>query len=96
MKGKGCLVLLEAMAAGLPAVAYDIPGVNELVKTEDTGQLVEVGQIDAFARALMELLADPTKAQNMGQNGRALVATHFNFQTLLDRLTARYSELASG
>ena len=51
------IVLLEAMAAGLPAVASAIPGYREVLPAE-AGRLVPPGDAQALTRALGELLAD--------------------------------------
>lgn len=60
------LVLLEAQAMGLPAVAFDCPtGPAEVISSE-TGVLVPDGDIDGLARALGELLDDPTRRQRLG------------------------------
>lgn len=46
------MVLTEAMAAGLPVVALDAPGVREVVKDRQNGRLLQQGGIDAFIAAL--------------------------------------------
>ncbi len=57
--------ILEAMAAEMPIVATDIPGVRELVG-EDGGLLFPVGDARALARCVETLLADPVAARSMG------------------------------
>jgi len=52
------LVLLEAMAAGLPVVAYGISGIDEVVADGDTGLAVPVGKPDALAGGLKRLADD--------------------------------------
>lgn len=53
------LAYLEAQAAGLPVVAYNTAGVPEVVKHGCTGILTPVGDDEAFARAIADLLKDP-------------------------------------
>src|SRR5207253_11303094 len=53
------LTPLESMAAGTPVVAFDAPGVDEVVG--DTGVLVQSGDADALAQGLLGLLADPDR-----------------------------------
>jgi phosphatidylinositol alpha-1,6-mannosyltransferase len=60
------LVYLEAAAAGLPSVASRIGGVPEAVLHEKSGILVEPGDIDALAAALIKMLEDDTFRKTMG------------------------------
>ena len=50
--------LLRALGAGVPAVAYDVGGVGEPVARYGAGRVVPPGDVDAFARAVGELLGD--------------------------------------
>lgn len=60
------LVLLEAQAMGLPAVAFDCPTGPAEVLSPDSGRLVPDGDTAALARALGELLDDPALRQRLG------------------------------
>jgi glycosyltransferase involved in cell wall biosynthesis len=51
--------LLRALGAGVPAVAYDVGGVAEPIRRFRAGRAVAVGDLEAFAAAVAELLADP-------------------------------------
>lgn len=85
------LVLLEAMAAGLPVVAYDIPGVREVVVPEETGILVPLGDAEALAAAMAGLLAAPERRRRMGARARARVAAEFSFEGVVRRLEGIYT-----
>jgi glycosyltransferase involved in cell wall biosynthesis len=50
--------LLRALGAGVPAVAYDVGGVAEPVRTFGAGRVVKAGDVDALADAVRELLSD--------------------------------------
>src|SRR5438046_10577080 len=63
------IVLLEAMAAGLPVVASDIHGYKRVVQRNVTGLLVEPKDPDAIAGALAPLLGEPTLRERLGQAG---------------------------
>lgn len=53
-------VCLEAMASGIPSVAYDVGGVKEIVKDYETGFVVEKGNITSFIQRTMELCSNTT------------------------------------
>ncbi len=65
--------LLEAAASGLAMVATDVPGCREIVKQEQTGLLVGLGDAEALADAIENLMEDDAKRQKFGQNARVMV-----------------------
>jgi phosphatidyl-myo-inositol alpha-mannosyltransferase len=69
------IVLLEAMAAGLPVVASDIPGYRELLP-EEAGRLVPPRDPPSLAAALEELLAEASLRQRLGDAGRDAAAVY--------------------
>jgi glycosyltransferase involved in cell wall biosynthesis len=62
------LTPLESMAAGTPVVAFDAPGVSEIVA--DAGVLVPLNDAAALADALLALLADPARRERLSRAGR--------------------------
>jgi glycosyltransferase involved in cell wall biosynthesis len=82
-------VVLEAMAAGLAVVATSVDGTPELVFDGDTGVLVPPGEPEALAAAVMALLADPSRAAQLGAAGRRRAVAHFSHQ----RNTQAYVDL---
>jgi len=64
------LGLLEAAAAGLPAVAYRVGGVPEVVIHGRTGLLVPVGDVEALGRALRHLVERPEERARLGSAAR--------------------------
>jgi glycosyltransferase involved in cell wall biosynthesis len=81
-------VILEAMAAGLPVVAFCVGGNSELLSPE-RGALIPVGDEAAFADALQKLLADAALRQRLGGDARRFAQENFS----LDRVLERYVEL---
>ncbi len=67
------LVLLEAMAAGLPVVTTPVSGIPELVDAE-VGWLVPPGDVGALRSVLEEILKDPEEAMERGRRGRERLA----------------------
>ncbi len=84
------LVLLEAMAAGRPIVAYGIQGIDEVITEGQEGRKPTVGDPQALADALQELLADAQKRQAMGETAHKTVARRYSFATLIEQLVKLY------
>jgi glycosyltransferase involved in cell wall biosynthesis len=72
------LVILEAMAAGLPVVASSVSGIPEVVEDGESGWLVPPEDVEALVEALEEALADPGEAHRRGQSGRRWVEAAAN------------------
>jgi glycosyltransferase involved in cell wall biosynthesis len=72
------VVLMEAAACGLPAVASRLSGIPELVHDEETGLLVEPGDVDGVAVALERLARDADTRRRFGRNARKRVAAAFD------------------
>jgi glycosyltransferase involved in cell wall biosynthesis len=70
-------VMLEAMAARVPVVAYRVGGIPESVVDGETGLLVPLGDIGAAAAAVCHLISDPALRSRMGEAGRSRVLQHF-------------------
>ncbi len=81
-------VILEAMAAGLPVVAYSVGGNSELVN-DQRGALVAAGNETDFANAIQSLLSDAHLREHQGNNARRFVEENFS----LDRVRRRYEDL---
>jgi glycosyltransferase involved in cell wall biosynthesis len=82
------LVLLEAMAVGLPAVSAAIPGPVEMIADGADGVLVPPGDPAALARALAGVIAAPQKARALGAAARAKVLADYGPESLQRRLDA--------
>jgi phosphatidylinositol alpha-mannosyltransferase len=85
------IVLVEAMAAGLPVVASDIPGYREVVRGGVDGLLVPPSDPVALAAALAEVLDDPALAERLGAAGRERAGT-YDWDAVAARLEERYAE----
>ncbi len=85
------LALLEAMAAGLAAVASRAGGILE-VATEETALFVPVGDVDALAEALVCLATDPLRRSQLGAVGRTR-AKAFDVRVQLPSLEKLYASL---
>ena len=65
-----CLSILESMIAGIPAVGTDSGGVAEVIRHGENGFLIPVGDSDALAERLDELLADDAKRSAFGAQAK--------------------------
>ena len=90
------LVLLEAMAQGLPVVASRVSAIPEIVVAGETGLLAPPRDVPALREALLTLLRDPPLARHMGLMGMERLKTHFSEQRMLDATLALYHELLPG
>ena len=88
------VVVLEAMAAGLPVAATRVGGIPEIVQDGVTGTLVEAEDDGALAEALLTLLESADLRARMGEAGRAAAAEH-RADRMVDRYFALYDELLS-
>jgi glycosyltransferase involved in cell wall biosynthesis len=84
---------LEAMAAGKPMVATDIPGCREAVVNDDTGFLVPARDAQALAAALARLIDDPALRARFGAAGRARVEQNFSDAIVCGKTLALYESL---
>ena len=74
------MVILEAMALGLPAVATAVGGIPECVVSGETGLLVPPADPQAMAAAVAGLLADPVRCRRLGEAARRKVQESFSLE----------------
>ena len=70
--------VIEAMALGLPVVSTNVGGIPYLISNEENGLLVEPGDAEAMANAIIRLIENPELAENLSNKGR-LKAEKFNW-----------------
>jgi sugar transferase (PEP-CTERM/EpsH1 system associated) len=85
--------ILEAMASGLPVVATDVGGNGELIDVTRTGVLVEAGDDEALAQALLAYASDREHARAAGSAGRARAERLYGLDTMVARYAALYERL---
>ncbi|MCC1491149.1 glycosyltransferase [Cognatishimia sp. F0-27] len=90
------VVLMEALASGVPVVCTRIAGVAELVEQDQSGVLVPPGDSAALAAAMQRLLADPHLRRLMGAAGQARVREAFAIQTEAARLSMLFEQYQDG
>lgn len=85
--------LMEAAAMGLPAVTTDVRGCRDVVVNGRSGHVVPLGNVEALAEAMTDLLLDPEKRQQMGQAARQLAIAQFDEQVVFTQIEMEYQQL---
>jgi len=77
------LVIIEAMAAGIPVVATNVPGIRDVVRDGETGVLVPVRSPARLAKAISAVLGDPDHRAEMVARARDDVRARFSWESVL-------------
>lgn len=86
------MALVEAMATGLPVVATDVSGTNQVMIDGETGLLVPPGDARRLAEAMLGLLAAPERARAMGEAARRRVEGFFSARKQAEDHVALYRQ----
>ncbi len=87
------VILVEAMAAGVPVVASDIPGYREVVREDVDGLLVPPGDPDLLAAALRRVLEERDLAERLSRAGPERAKT-FSWDVVVPRIEAIYDRVS--
>ena len=82
--------IAEAMSYGKPVIATRVGGIPELVTDNESGFLVERGDVNMLAENILKLAGDSAQKKRMGQTGRASVHAKFNLQRNVGQLLEAY------
>lgn len=85
------VVILEAMGAGLPIVASDVGGINEIVKEGENGHLIQGDDIDALAQRLATLISDADTRHRMGAKSRE-IALAYDWESIMKQYDDLYRQ----
>lgn len=81
------------MAASLPVVATNVGGNAEAVEEGVSGFIVPSEDVAALSNAILRLLSDPSKAREMGAEGRKLVLERFTIDAMMTKIVDSYGKL---
>ncbi|HEU4682890.1 MAG TPA: glycosyltransferase [Nitrospira sp.] len=81
--------VLEAMACGIPVVAFETGGIPDMVRHNVTGLLAPHGHVEALQKAIKDLLRHPERRRTMGSKGREIALQEYS----VSRQCSRYAEL---
>jgi glycosyltransferase involved in cell wall biosynthesis len=90
------LVGVEAMAFGKPVIAYDAGGVREWLIHNETGLLVESGNVNKLLRSLEQLLSDNELRTEMGKRALEEVERNFRKENHIEKLMTAYDSVMMG
>ena len=87
------MVMIEAMACGLPVVSFDFKcGPKDIIKDSINGLLVPNGNIDALAQAMMKIMDNDTYRKELSLNARQVVST-YSEDTVMEKWVKLFNSL---
>jgi glycosyltransferase involved in cell wall biosynthesis len=69
-------VVLEAMGSGMPIIATNIGGINELIEHEQTGLLYAYGDIDSLKALILSLVQGQQLREKLGRSALSFIESH--------------------
>ena len=78
------IVLREAFASGRPVIATKVGDIPEIVEHRENGLLIEPGDTQALAAAIVEFVGDPKLAAHCAANGLRYATEHFSFDKMME------------
>jgi len=87
--------VMEAMAAGLPVIASDIPANRELITNGEHGFLVRPGDSVAFAQYADRLLAEPELAKRLGEAARRKIIEEHSVEAMVEAYASLYESVVA-
>jgi glycosyltransferase involved in cell wall biosynthesis len=89
------VVLMEAMAMGIPCVSTRITGIPELIRDGIDGLLVAPSDLDGLVGALTKLMEDAELRERIAKNGRARILEHYDLRLNVERLATIFDNRIS-
>jgi glycosyltransferase involved in cell wall biosynthesis len=86
--------ILEAMACGIPVIATRVTGNVDLIEDGVNGLLVSPDDVTDLAGALVNILANPEKGENLGRRAREMVQNNYNLNAMVERYSNLYESLS--
>lgn len=87
------MVILEAMAVGLPIISTHVEGIPEQVRHGEDGLLVAPGDSNALCNALLKACSDEKQRKIMGHNARTRQQEHFSDQSMARAVADVYTQI---
>ncbi|PMC39397.1 N-acetyl-alpha-D-glucosaminyl L-malate synthase BshA [Bacillus sp. UMB0899] len=90
------LVLLEAMACGVPCIGTNAGGIPEVIHEGETGYICEVGDIESIALRAIQLLSDEDLHKRMSESSTILAKERFHSDKIVSQYESIYYKLLEG
>jgi glycosyltransferase involved in cell wall biosynthesis len=91
---EGCpIALLEALSFAKPVVAFDVPGIKEIINNGENGILVEPFNLEQFVFAITRVSKNLEYAKKLGENGRKLIQAKYSTIIEIKKIDMLYRDL---
>jgi len=87
------MVIVEAMLAGIPTVAFDFGGVSDAVKDGETGYLIDAGNNRSFRKRVTDLIDDRRTRIKFGKNSKEMAEKEFTIGKMVDSYEKAFMEV---
>ncbi|MES1048997.1 glycosyltransferase family 4 protein [Bacillus thuringiensis] len=87
------LSVLEGLASGKAVVATNVTGIKEIISHYEDGILVPSKQVEPLSESILEVIKDASLRKRLGENGRLLVETKFNYDRMIKETEKVYLDL---
>ncbi len=89
---EGCpMTLMEALSFAKPAVAFDVPGPQEMISDGEDGILVKPFDVEQFSAAIVNVCKDQARAKMFGKNGRMKAQARFSVEIEAEKMKFLYA-----
>ena len=85
---------MEAAACGVPIVASNIGGNNEIVRDGYNGFLFEFGDVEDMCRKIRKILENENLAKKFSKNGRVVATSEYSLERQISKMKKIYADLA--
>lgn len=89
------VAFIDALYYRLPIVGTNLGAIPDFVKPGENGYLVEPGEVENLARALIKLLDDPQKCRDFGEKGYALAQANYAWDSVAERISRSVRKVIS-
>jgi glycosyltransferase involved in cell wall biosynthesis len=87
--------ILEAMSYGIPVVGSEVGGIPEQVFDNETGLLFECGNVEKLYNALVALVKDKEKREQLGTNARTVVEERFTVDKMAENMIEAFEKICN-